>query len=57
MATYDGNGGLLGSGGNFSNESDTITFGLVGEPIPGFHQYKFVFSAQNTFSGVTTDLT
>jgi len=57
MSTYDGNGGLLGSGGGFANESDTITFGLVGEPIPGFHQYKFVFSAQNTFSGVTTDLT
>ena len=54
MSTYDGNGGFLGSGGNFSNESDTITVGLAGEPIPGFHQYKFVFSAQNTFSGVTS---
>lgn len=57
MLTYNGSGVLLGSVGSYSSESDTLYFGLVGDAVPGFHQYQFVFSAQNTFSGVSTGLT
>ena len=57
MSTYNRTGVFLGAIGGFASESDTISAGLVGDPVPGFHQYQFVFSAQNTFSGVTTGLT
>lgn len=57
MNVFNGSGGFLGANGGSAAESDTIMVGLVGDPVPGFHQYQYVFAAENTFSAVATGLT
>jgi Ca2+-binding RTX toxin-like protein len=51
VSVYDENDINLGGTGGFAGESDTVWFGLGGEPFEGVEQTRWEFYAQNSFSG------